>query len=141
MTASRTSIQDFATANPVYANSTVTAYTVVGGAKTTVKANLYTSSSGATLAANPQTLDSFGKFAQPVYIQDAVILTATGLGNTPDHDTGITAPIPLLSGAGSPAGVITADIGTLYLRTDGGAGTTLYVKESGSGTNAGWVAK
>jgi hypothetical protein len=44
------------------------------------------------------------------------------------------------SGAGSPNGVITAPIGSLYTRTDGGAGSTLYVKESGSG-NTGWVAK
>ena len=44
-------------------------------------------------------------------------------------------------GAGSPQGVVTADPGTLYLRSDGGPGTTLYVKESGVGTNTGWVAK
>jgi hypothetical protein len=44
------------------------------------------------------------------------------------------------SGAGSPEGVVTAAVGSLYTRTDGGAGTTLYVKESGAG-NTGWVAK
>lgn len=43
-------------------------------------------------------------------------------------------------GSGSPESVVTAPIGSLYTRTDGGAGTTLYVKESGSG-NTGWVAK
>lgn len=43
-------------------------------------------------------------------------------------------------GAGSPEGVYTAPIGSLYLRTDGGASTSLYVKESGTG-NTGWVAK
>jgi hypothetical protein len=47
----------------------------------------------------------------------------------------------VLQGNGSPAGVIVADVGTLYRRLNGGAGTTLYVKESGSGTSAGWVAK
>jgi hypothetical protein len=35
---------------------------------------------------------------------------------------------------------VTAGIGSLYLRRDGGAGTTLYIKESGTG-NTGWVAK
>ena len=45
-----------------------------------------------------------------------------------------------LNGAGSPEGVVTAPIGSLYTRTDGGAGTTLYVKESGTG-NTGWIAK
>lgn len=44
------------------------------------------------------------------------------------------------SGTGSPEAVVTAPVGTLFLRTDGGAGTTLYVKESGTG-NTGWIAK
>jgi hypothetical protein len=46
----------------------------------------------------------------------------------------------ILTGANSPEGGITAPVGSLYLRTGGGAGTTLYVKESGTG-NTGWVAK
>ena len=89
MTSSRTAIQDFATANPIYANATVTAYTVSGGVKTSTKASLYSAITGGSNLANPQTLDAYGKFRQPVYIEDAVILTVTGLGNTPDHDTGI----------------------------------------------------
>lgn len=44
------------------------------------------------------------------------------------------------SGSGTPEGAVTAPIGSLYTRTDGGAGTTLYVKESGAG-NTGWVGK
>ncbi|QDP67234.1 MAG: hypothetical protein GOVbin7368_25 [Prokaryotic dsDNA virus sp.] len=44
------------------------------------------------------------------------------------------------SGSGSPEGVLSATVGSLYTQTDGGAGTTLYVKETGSGTT-GWVAK
>jgi len=44
------------------------------------------------------------------------------------------------SGSGSPEGVRTAPVGSLYTRTDGGTNTTLYVKESGTG-NTGWVAK
>lgn len=43
-------------------------------------------------------------------------------------------------GEGSPEAVVAAPVGTLYMREDGGAGTTLYVKESGSG-DTGWVAK
>jgi len=45
-----------------------------------------------------------------------------------------------LGGTGSPEGSVTAPIGTLYVNKSGGAGTTLYVKESGTGTT-GWVAK
>ena len=44
------------------------------------------------------------------------------------------------SGAGSPEGVVTAPVGSMFTRTDGGANTTLYVKESGVG-NTGWIAK
>ncbi len=44
------------------------------------------------------------------------------------------------NGTGSPEGVLTAPVGSLYSRTDGGADTTLYVKESGTG-NTGWAAK
>lgn len=40
---------------------------------------------------------------------------------------------------GSPEGVITAGIGTLCLRTDGGSNSVLYVKEVGSGST-GWKA-
>jgi hypothetical protein len=46
----------------------------------------------------------------------------------------------LHTGTGSPESVLTATVGHIYLRSDGGASTTLYVKESGSG-NTGWVAK
>lgn len=44
-------------------------------------------------------------------------------------------------GEGSPEGVVTASRGAIYVRTDGGAGTTLYVKETGDGTATGWTAK
>jgi len=43
-------------------------------------------------------------------------------------------------GTGHPEGVVTANVGTLYLRSDGGTNSTLYVKEFGSG-NTGWVMK
>lgn len=51
-----------------------------------------------------------------------------------------TASTKIISGIGDPNGAYTADVGSLFLRTNGGAGSTLYVKESGTG-NTGWVAK
>lgn len=45
-----------------------------------------------------------------------------------------------LVGTNTPEGAVTAPVGSLFTRTDGGANTTLYIKESGSG-NTGWVAK
>lgn len=47
---------------------------------------------------------------------------------------------PIYSGYGSPLNVVAAPVGSLYLRQDGGASTTLYVKETGTG-NTGWTAK
>ena len=43
-------------------------------------------------------------------------------------------------GEGSPEGVVTAPVGHMYLRSDGGATTTLYIKTSGVGST-GWTAK
>jgi hypothetical protein len=48
--------------------------------------------------------------------------------------------VGIIKGTGSPEGVITANVGSIFMRTDGGAGTSFYVKESGTG-NTGWVAK
>lgn len=47
----------------------------------------------------------------------------------------------MLTGTGSPQGTVAAPVGSLYLRSDGGAGTTLYVKQSGASSNTGWVGK
>ena len=54
--------------------------------------------------------------------------------------------LKILYGAGSPEGAAAAMRGSLYLRNDGGAGTSLYVKETDSGAwwapgNTGWAAK
>lgn len=48
--------------------------------------------------------------------------------------------VRIAQGAGSPEGVWAAPVGSTYHRTDGGGGTSFYVKESGAG-NTGWVAK
>lgn len=48
-------------------------------------------------------------------------------------------PVDLLwSGTGSPEGVVTAAVGSIYLQTDGLDGATLWLKTSGVG-NTGWV--
>jgi sporulation protein YlmC with PRC-barrel domain len=44
-------------------------------------------------------------------------------------------------GTGDPNTVVLGSVGDIWIRTDGGAVTTLYVKESGTSTNTGWVAK
>lgn len=52
---------------------------------------------------------------------------------------GTTLTTQWSEGLGSPEGVVTAGPGSLYSRRNGSAGTSLYVKETGTG-NTGWVA-
>lgn len=58
------------------------------------------------------------------------------LGNRVTWDAGET--IFDLTGSGTPEGSVTGAVGSIYRRTNGASGTTLYVKESGSG-NTGWT--
>lgn len=44
-------------------------------------------------------------------------------------------------GTGNPNGVVVGSPPDLFLNTSGGAGTTLWVKESGNSTDSGWVGK
>jgi hypothetical protein len=68
---------------------------------------------------------------------EAQTTTIIGYGTTLNHRKGSTETIV---GDGTPEGAVTANPGSLFQRRDGGAGTGLYVKESGTG-NTGWVAK
>lgn len=69
----------------------------------------------------------------------SLVSYSSGVGQPADYT--VEAKLrEFLRGVGDPEGNVAADVGTLYTRTDGGAGTTLYVKEAGSGT-VGWAAK
>lgn len=73
-------------------------------------------------------------------IGNGTTATTVGIGGGNINAGGNVVASNYKRGSGSPEGVITGIVGDLYTRTDGGAGTTLYVKESGTG-NTGWVAK
>lgn len=47
----------------------------------------------------------------------------------------------VLRGAGSPEGVVFAPLGATYQRTDGGANTSTYTKETAGTLSTGWVGK
>lgn len=64
---------------------------------------------------------------------------AGGTGSIRPVDYYLTDALAISSGSGSPESVLTRPPGSVYLRTDGGASTVLYLKESGTG-NTGWVA-
>ncbi len=68
--------------------------------------------------------------------------TSSGVLSSLINTSGVLFPqagtAGIYTGTGTPESSITAVIGSLYLRTDGGAGTTIYAKESGTG-NTGWT--
>lgn len=88
-----------------------------------------------------------------------IILSAGAYGGTPDEvvdfelDNGnvaklldlnvrtlrISNDVIWMTGTGSPEGVTSAAQGSIFSRTDGAIGTTVYIKEVGSG-NTGWSA-
>lgn len=100
---------------------------------------------GATALNDPaeakfQPLTASGRPASPSVPLANTDSLSEGTTNLYYTDVRAQAAVKWTTGTGSPEGVVTASVGTLYSRSDGGASTTLYVKESGAG-NTGWVAK
>jgi hypothetical protein len=71
-------------------------------------------------------------------VSGTVLALVTAAGRI--HFGATTAAPGIMSGTGTPEGAVAAPIGSLFLRTDGGAATSLYVKQTGTG-NTGWVGK
>ena len=65
---------------------------------------------------------------------------ANGKIVTIENNDSNMSDITLQYGVGTPEGVISGGVGSIFIRTDGGAGTVLYIKETGIG-NTGWIAK
>lgn len=60
--------------------------------------------------------------------------------NGSDKSIELSTGAKILSGFGSPEGVVTAFVGSIYTNLNGSTSTTLWVKTSGNG-NTGWTAK
>ena len=76
-------------ANRIYAGATVTIWQAdASGQRTSVKATIYSATTGTDAVANPQILDGDGKLQQPVYHDVAVIITVDGL-MVGSHETGV----------------------------------------------------
>jgi hypothetical protein len=56
-----------------------------------------------------------------------------------DNIPGDGQTVRIFKGYGSPENVVAASVGAIYQRLDGGANTTIYAKESGTGAT-GWSA-
>jgi hypothetical protein len=86
----------------------------------------------------------------PVHVQSGNAEAYVADNHVPAANSTPAAPVHVLGGAGgnfasfriagSPEGVVTAPVGSIAHRSGGGAGTSVYVKETGTG-NTGWVAK
>lgn len=88
----RTSLFEFSLANPLYVGATVNAWEVdINGVKTSTRADLFAGPTGTDQLANPQILDGDGKFAEPVYHEDPIILEISG-PNVASHETGAIFP-------------------------------------------------
>lgn len=56
-----------------------------------------------------------------------------------ENIAGDTEGVRVFNGYGSPEGVVSAGIGSIYMRLDGGTNTSIYHKETGT-SNTGWIA-
>jgi hypothetical protein len=81
----------------------------------------------------------------------STMIERTGSIVVQEHDNTLIGTGTLLTGTfaypgrikygnGDPEGVVVGKVGDMYSRYDGSTGTTLYIKETGTG-NTGWVAK
>lgn len=86
----------------------------------------------------PKTLADWGRWfaAQVIPVEAELSITESQVSDLGDYVT----TTQIKSGVGTPEGSVVGVVGNLYLRSDGGANTTLYVKESGNVTDTGWAA-
>lgn len=123
-------VTDFSTANPIYAGSSISFFTVdINGAATTTLATLYSGLNGTSTLANPQILDSEGKFTAPVYINTPVIASVTDAG-VDDHSTGVIVPTGIWRGVWATAtsyqiGQIVSVGSSIYISTTTHTSTSL----------------
>lgn len=82
----------------------------------------------------------------PVYLYGTntnVRIKLSPVGTVSQQEIGADAgntPLVELEGSGTPEGTIPAAVGSTYRRSNGGTGTTLYVKESAPTPTTGWIA-
>jgi hypothetical protein len=90
----RIDLRHFGLANPIYAAARVSIFEVNGDFQRTDRlAPIYPSLTGMGLLANPQTLDSEGKWQQPIYVDRPVVLVVEGGASVGSHETGVTGII------------------------------------------------
>lgn len=86
------------------------------------------------------TTSNFIRFRNAILTQDLFKIDWNGFVYSSGYFIGSNASTDpaIFKGTGSPEGIFSSPRGTIFIRTDGGAGTTLYVKETPVGTSTGW---
>lgn len=88
------------------------------------------------------TNSGYADFRMNTHMYDSRLKYASGsYGVTSDthtpFDSSVDRAVRIIEGEGNPEGSVSAPIGSIFLRADGGAMSTIYTKESGVG-NTGW---
>ena len=73
-------------------------------------------------------------------VTTAPTITSNNFNGFDSYKTLAVNSSKILSGSGSPEGVVVGNRGDVYLNILGGAGNTLWAKETDSGLNTGWSA-
>lgn len=112
--------------NHIFGSSDVTASCI---RSVTVGRNLLNSTNDSVLIGTDMTSNVMSLVGNVLTV-DTIAVQRINLGS-----------VQIITGSGSPAGAVSAPVGSTYHNTAGGASTTLYVKESGGTGPTGWVAK
>jgi hypothetical protein len=114
---------------------------LASGANSSAFGELATASASSSTALGFSTTAAFSKSVAVGNGSTTTRANQVMAGDSSVIEISIGGAASIFRGAGSPAGAVSAPVGSLYLNTSGGAGTTLYVKESGGSGNTGWVGK
>lgn len=125
--AARTDLRHFALANPLYAAASVSIYEVNEDFERTDRlAPIYPSLTGMGLLANPQKLDSEGKWEQPIYVDRPVVLVVEGGALAASHQTAVTGIVGGWRADWQPGATYSVDQ-VVRDGPDGSGTTNLYI--------------
>lgn len=142
---------DNAVSNNVISNCTAQAVYHISGVDNLISANKCTDNGATgieivagtniTLSMNESVNNAtYGIFLSSSATTCNVLWNITRNNSTANYTNSGGTAISASFGTGTPEAAVTASVGSQFLRTDGGAGTTLYVKQTGTG-NTGWAGK
>jgi hypothetical protein len=139
MVTAQSSVQVTTTATQTLTNKTLTAPTITGPSITgTVAGGASYTAPTLTSPILSGTIGGSGIWASPGAFGGTSPSTIKGTTITATSAV-VVGTCQLKFGTSSPESVVTAPVCSTFFRTDGGTGTTVYLKESGAG-NTGWVA-